>query len=202
MAQSPTLGTLATTCLVDAAVTEVHAASHDTYGARPVYAELTLGHGIAVGHGCIESLMRAAGVKGLPGIKRARSKQKTSTASDLVDRKFTREEPNELWVTDITEHPSARRKSLSRCLLGYVFEAGRWLVDRQFSDGDVGNERSGNGYFEPGSNARSDHGVQFTSWAFTRRAHDSGLIPSMGSIGDCYDNAVIESFSGRMQPNS
>lgn len=40
---------------------------------------------------------------------------------------------------------------------------------------------------------------QFTSWAFTRRAHDSGLVPSMGSIGDCYDNAVIESFWGRMQ---
>jgi putative transposase len=45
----------------------------------------------------------------------------------------------------------------------------------------------------------SDHGVQFTSWAFTRRALDSGLVPSMGSIGDCFDNAVIESFWSRMQ---
>ncbi len=45
----------------------------------------------------------------------------------------------------------------------------------------------------------SDHGTQFTSWAFTRRAHDSGLLPSMGSIGDCFDNAVIESFWSRMQ---
>jgi putative transposase len=41
--------------------------------------------------------------------------------------------------------------------------------------------------------------AQFTSWAFTRRAIDSGLLPSMGSIGDCYDNAVIESFWSRMQ---
>src|SRR5665213_1548547 len=40
---------------------------------------------------------------------------------------------------------------------------------------------------------------QFTSWAFTRRAKESGLLPSMGSIGDCYDNAMIESFWGRMQ---
>jgi putative transposase len=40
---------------------------------------------------------------------------------------------------------------------------------------------------------------QFTSWAFTRRALDSGLVPSMGSVGDCYDNAVIESFWSRMQ---
>lgn len=45
----------------------------------------------------------------------------------------------------------------------------------------------------------SDHGVQFTSWAFTDRARRSGLVPSMGSIGDCYDNAMIESFWGRMQ---
>jgi putative transposase len=45
----------------------------------------------------------------------------------------------------------------------------------------------------------SDHGVQFTSWTFTERAKRSGLTPSMGTIGDCYDNAVIESFWGRMQ---
>jgi transposase InsO family protein len=40
---------------------------------------------------------------------------------------------------------------------------------------------------------------EFTSWAFTQRAIDSGLVPSMGSIGDCFDNAVIESFWSRMQ---
>lgn len=51
----------------------------------------------------------------------------------------------------------------------------------------------------PGTVIHSDHGVQFTSWAFTRRAQESGLVPSMGSIGDCFDNAVIESFWGRVQ---
>ncbi len=51
----------------------------------------------------------------------------------------------------------------------------------------------------PGTLIHSDHGVQFTSWAFTQRAKASGLVPSMGSIGDCFDNAVIESFWGRMQ---
>ncbi len=50
-----------------------------------------------------------------------------------------------------------------------------------------------------GTIIHSDHGVQFTPWAFTDRARQSGLVPSMGSIGDCYDNAVIESFWGRMQ---
>lgn len=50
-----------------------------------------------------------------------------------------------------------------------------------------------------GTIIHSDQGTQFTSWAFTRRALDSGLVPSMGSVGDCYDNGMIESFSSRMQ---
>lgn len=50
-----------------------------------------------------------------------------------------------------------------------------------------------------GTVIHSDHGVQFTSWAFTQHIKDAGLVASMGSIGDCYDNAVIESFWGRMQ---
>jgi transposase InsO family protein len=50
-----------------------------------------------------------------------------------------------------------------------------------------------------GTIIHSDQGVQFGSWAFTRRAKDSGLLASMGSIGDCYDNSMIESFWSRMQ---
>src|SRR5207302_10272995 len=45
----------------------------------------------------------------------------------------------------------------------------------------------------------SDHGTQFTSWTFTRRAQESGLLPSMGAIGTCYDNALMESFWSRVQ---
>ena len=52
---------------------------------------------------------------------------------------------------------------------------------------------------DAGTVIHSDHGTQFTSWVFTRRAQESGLVASMGSIGDCYDNAVIESFWARMQ---
>lgn len=99
--------------------------------------ELTLSHDIAVGHGCIELLMRTAGVKGLPGNKRARSKHQTPTASDLVDRTFTRDEPNKLWVTDITEHPTREGKiycaavldTFSRRVVGLRFtpKSGQWL---------------------------------------------------------------------------
>lgn len=45
----------------------------------------------------------------------------------------------------------------------------------------------------------SDHGSQFTSWAFSQKVYDAGLVPSMGSVGDCYDNAMMESFWERMQ---
>jgi putative transposase len=50
-----------------------------------------------------------------------------------------------------------------------------------------------------GTVIHSDQGVQFGSWAFTQRAKDSGLVPSMGSVGDCYDNGLMESFWSRMQ---
>lgn len=50
-----------------------------------------------------------------------------------------------------------------------------------------------------GTVIHSDQGAQFTSWAFTHRARQSGLVPSMGSVGDCFDNAVVESFWARMQ---
>jgi transposase InsO family protein len=50
-----------------------------------------------------------------------------------------------------------------------------------------------------GTLIHSDHRTQFTSWAFTERAKRSGLLPSMGPIGDCFDNAVVESFWARMQ---
>jgi putative transposase len=45
----------------------------------------------------------------------------------------------------------------------------------------------------------SDHGTQYTSWAFGKRLRDAGLLGSMGTVGDCYDNAMMESFWGTMQ---
>jgi len=79
----------------------VHAASRGTYGAPRVHAELTLGLGISVGYNQVELLMARAGIKGLPGVKRARPRPQTPTAGDLVNRAFTRSQPNQLWVTDI-----------------------------------------------------------------------------------------------------
>jgi putative transposase len=89
------------------AIRAVHTDSFGTYGARRVHAELTMGLGIAVGHNAVEMLMRRADIRGLPGRKRRKSVHDTPTAVDLVDRNFSRDAPNQLWVTDITEHPTA-----------------------------------------------------------------------------------------------
>jgi putative transposase len=88
------------------AIRAVHTDSFGTYGARRVHAELTMGLGIAVGHNAVEMLMRRADIRGLPGRKRRKSVHDTPTAVDLVDRNFSRDAPNQLWVTDITEHPT------------------------------------------------------------------------------------------------
>lgn len=93
----------------------VHHTSNGIYGARRVHAELRLGHGILVSQNAVEMLMHRAGIKGLPGNRRPRPKHQTPTATDLVDRQFTRSARDQLWVTDITEHPTlnTRREKAS-----------------------------------------------------------------------------------------
>jgi putative transposase len=111
----------------------VHAASRGTYGARRVHAELTLGLGLHVGHNQVEMLMARAAIKGLPGTRRPRSRHETPTATDLVERMFTREQPNRLWVTDITEHRTYEGKvycavvldTFSRRVVGWSIDSSQ-----------------------------------------------------------------------------
>jgi putative transposase len=183
-------------------IRQVHVDSRGTYGARRVHAELTLGHGLVVGHNAVEMLMQRAGIQGLTGRPRFRRVPNVATASDLVDRQFAREERDQLWVTDITEHPTREGKIycavvldvFSRRVVGWSIDAAATAALVTNALGMAINQRQPNATV-----IHSDQGTQFTSWAFTRRAIDSGLLPSMGSVGDCYDNAVIESFWSRMQ---
>jgi putative transposase len=181
----------------------VHLASRGTYGSRRVHAELTLGLGITAGHGAIELLMRRAQIKGLPGSRRPRPKHQTPTSDDLVHRQFTRPAPDQLWVTDITEHPTREGKVYCAVVLdACTRRVAGWSIDSSQTAALVTSALDmaiRNRSARPGVVIHSDHGAQFTSWAFTDRARASGLVPSMGSIGDCYDNAVIESFWGRVQ---
>jgi transposase InsO family protein len=187
-------------------IREVHVASRGTYGARRVHAELTLGRGLVVSHGTVELLMHRANIQGVTGRPRWRRSRPDLIAKDLVDRQFTRSEPNQLWVTDITEHHTREGKVYCAAVLDtYSRRIVGWSIDSSPSAALVTNalgmaidSRAGAGA-DTGTIIHSDHGVQFASWAFTKRAKDSGLIPSMGSIGDCYDNSMIESFWSRMQ---
>ncbi len=91
-------------------IRQVHIASRGTYGIRRVHADLTLGHGIAVGHQAVELLMRRAGFQGISGRPRYRRVPRVATAGDRVERQFHRDHPDQLWVTDITEHPTREGK--------------------------------------------------------------------------------------------
>jgi putative transposase len=125
------------------------------------------------------------------------------TADDLVNRKFHRLHPNELWVTDITEHPTregtvycaAVLDAFSRRIVG-------WSIDSRQDSNLVVNALDmaiRNRLPEPGGIVHADHGVQFTSWAFGNKIRSAGLMPSFGSVGDGLDNAMMESFWSSMQ---
>ncbi len=186
------------------AIIGIHAASRGTYGARRVHAELDLGLGIRVQHGSVELLMQRAGLQGLPGSRRPRTKHETPSAADLVNRDFTRKARDQLWVTDITEHPTFEGKVYCAVVLDtFSRRVVGWSIDASAKAALATNALSmaiGNRSPEPGGTIiHSDHGVQFGFWAFTERARASGLLPSMGSIGDCVDNTLMESFWARVQ---
>jgi putative transposase len=184
-------------------IVEVHQASRGTYGALRVQAELRLGRGIVVGHNAVALLMRRAGLAGATGRPKWRHAKPDQIAADLVDRAFTRSGPDQLWVTDITEHPTREGKvycavvldAFSRRVVGWSIDAAPKAALVTNALGMAIQTRTP----PAGTIVHSDQGVQFASWAFTQRAKDSGLVPSMGSVGDCYDNAMIESFWSRMQ---
>jgi len=178
-------------------IADVHKASGGTYGALRVTAELRYGRDIQVGHNAVELIMRELGIKGLPTRRLPRgAKVSKVTSLDLVGRVFRRDRPNELWLTDITEHPTREGKvycavvldAFSRLVVGWSIDStqtttlvlnalGMATQRRQDRDGLV---------------IHSDRGVQFTSWAFSQKVRDVGIAPSMGAVGSAYDNAMVE----------
>lgn len=184
-------------------INEVHIASRGTYGYRRVHAELTLGMGLTCSSRLISVLMTNAGIRGLPGPKRIARLRGVATADDLVNRKFHRLAPNELWVTDITEHPTKEGKvycaavldAYSRRIVGCAIDSRQdaTLVVNAL-DMAIRNRKP-----KPGGIAHADHGAQFTSWVFGEKIRSAGLLPSFGTVGDGYDNAMMESFWSSMQ---
>ncbi|MFF5985959.1 IS3 family transposase [Prauserella flavalba] len=185
-------------------IPEIHVGSRGSYGWPRIHAELTLGLGEPVNHKRVERLMREAGIQGVYRRKHRRKPASQATEDDLVHRRFTVDEPDRLWCSNITEHPT--RESKIYCAA--VHDAysrriiGRSLGERQTTRlvtnalGMAMLRRNP----EPESTIRhSDHGTQFTSWASGKRLRDAGLLGSMGTVGDCYDNSMMESFWGTMK---
>jgi putative transposase len=191
--------------LSDAWLTEkikaIHQANRGVYGARRIHAELRLAQGVRVGRKRVERLMRQAGISGLVKRRKGRTTIRVPgvrVADDLVARQFTPAAPNVLWVADITYlrtwegwlYLAAVQDAFSRRIVGWA------MADHMRSELVVDALQMALARRKPGPGLihHSDQGSQFVSLAFGQRARDAGIAVSMGSRGDCYDNAVAESF--------
>jgi putative transposase len=186
------------------AIGDIHARSRGTYGILRVKAALEIEQGLIVNYKLVKRIMRELGLKGLPGPKKGyKNLVNAPTCEDLVQRQFSASGPNQLWLTDITEHPT-REGKLYCCVVLDLFsrKVVGWAIDRRCESVlvlDAINKAGGSRATSPETVIHSDHGSQFTSWLFTENVRRLGLISSMGTIGDCYDNAPMESFWGTMQ---
>lgn len=175
----------------------------NTYGSPRIHAELTMAKGFRLGRKRVERVMREHGWVGSMKRKRKWGKANAATAEDRVNRNFTASRPNQLWFTDITEHHTRQGKvyravvldAFSRLAIGWSISS-RMTADLVVDALQMARWRR---LGARGAIMHSDHGSQFTSWAFTSRVHEAGLLASMGTIGDCYDNAMMESFWSGMQ---
>jgi len=182
----------------------IHAVSRGTYGAPRVHAELRA-EGRAVGKKRFARLMRAAGIVGVSrrrGVITTRRDRDARPAPDLVDRNFTADRPNQLWVADITYVPTMAGflylavvlDAFSRRIVGWAMETHlRTELVLAALEMAIGQRRPGNVIHH------SDQGSQHTSLAFGGRCQEVGVRPSMGSVGDAYDNAMCESFFATLE---
>ena len=186
---------------LSATIQQIHVASRATYGAPRVHAELAEAHRIRCGQKRVARLMRVAGLVGVGRrrtIRTTRRDPAAPRADDLVRRAFTALAPNQLWVADITYLPTWQGfLYLAIVLDAYSRRSVGWAMADHLRaelvvealDMALWNRRPA-----PGLSHHSDHGVQYTSLAFGQRCCGAGIARSMGSVGDCFDNALAETF--------
>jgi putative transposase len=187
-------------------IDEVHADSRRTYGYRRVHAELTDGLGLQVG---IDQVALVMARMGLQGIKRRRRwgctvrDETAQPAPDLVDRQFVAYAPDQLYVADITYVPTA----VGFCYLAVVLDVfsrrivGWKIADHQRAALVVDALKSALAIRRPGGVVvhHSDQGTQYSSREFELACREAGIDRSMGTVGDAYDNAMVESFFGTLE---
>jgi putative transposase len=178
----------------------IHADSDGTYGARRVHAELRLGRKR------VERLMRVAGISGLLPRKRRRTTVRlpgVRVAPDLVERDFDPTGPDQTWSADITYISTwegflylAHVQDLySRRIVGWSM-ADHLRSELVVSALEMALHRRRPG---PGLVHHSDKGCQYTAVLFTKRCVKAGIEVSMGSTGDCFDNACCETFHATLK---
>jgi putative transposase len=186
-----------------AKIEEVHAGAYHAYGSRRVWKELRR-RGETVARCTVERLMRENGIQ---GAKRRGKPWRTTTPDpagkrkpDLVERDFTAERPNELWVADFTH----LRTWEGMVFFSFVIDVfsrkvvGWQLATNMRTDLVLDALRMALGLRSPGADValvhHSDRGSQYTSAEFTQALDDAEVLGSLGSTGDAYDNALAESF--------
>jgi len=172
------------------------------YGARKVWQELNR-EGIVVARCTVERLM---GDMGIAGVCAKRKRPRTTIPgllsdrpSDLLERDFAADAPNQRWVADITYVPTTA---------GWVYTAfvldlfSRTIVGWQVADhmrADLALDALEMGIWSRGAGSdlihHSDRGVQYTSIRYAERLEEIGAVRSVGSKGDSYDNAAAESLN-------
>ena len=182
----------------------IHRASRGTYGAPRVHAELRA-LGIPVGRKRVARLLRALGVQGVSRRRRPRTTLRDlaqAPAPDLVARNFTAAGPDRLWVADITYIPTGAGvlylavvvDAWSRRVIGWAM-ASHLRTELVLAALDMAVEQR-----RPAAvTHHSDRGCQYASLAFGARCREAGVRPSMGSVGDAYDNALCESFFATLE---
>ena len=186
-------------------IAEIHQDSRWTYGSPRIHAELRE-EGVRCSRKRVARLMREAGIEGCHRRRAIRTTQRAAPAEevpDLVQRNFNPQTPNRLWTADLTYVPT---------LAGFLFLA---VVLDAFSRRVIGWAMAPrptmqlviealemaiwNRQADPGVIHHSDHGSQYTSLAYGQRLREAGLVSSMGSVGDAYDNAVTEAFFATLE---
>jgi len=189
---------------LSARIATIHERSRGTYGAPRIYAELK-DEGVRIGRKRVARLLRAAGLRGVSRrqwITTTVRDRSARPAPDLVERNFVAAAPNCLWVADITYIPTwagflylaVVLDAFSRKIVGWamathlrtelVLEALNLALWQRRPVGVIHH---------------SDQGTQYTSLAFGMRCREAGVRPSMGSVGDCFDNAMCESFFATLE---
>ncbi len=178
-------------------------ANYRVYGARKLW-KAARRAGLDVGRDQVARLMRATGIEGARRSKRVRTTRPAAAADrhpDLVQRDFTATAPNQLWVTDLTFVPTWAGVAYvcfiidvySRTIVGWRV-ASHMRTDMILDALEM--TRWSRGTRLEGLRCHSDAGSQFTSLRYGERLAEIGAVPSIGSVGDSFDNALAETVNG------